>query len=84
MAHYAFINDRNYVTEVIEGRDENELPEGIVSWETYYGTLRGMTCIETSYTGAFRGKYAGIGDLWNDTEFTPPPPPPEPVDDFVA
>jgi len=35
------------------------------------------TWVQTSYNnnpieGASRGKYAGIGDLWNGTEFTSP------------
>jgi len=30
------------------------------------------TWIDTSYTGARRGKYAGIGDLWDGTTFTTP------------
>lgn len=31
------------------------------------------TWIDTSYTGARRGKYAGIGDLWDGTTFSSPP-----------
>jgi len=30
------------------------------------------TWIDTSYIGARRGKYAGIGDLWDGTTFTTP------------
>jgi len=30
------------------------------------------TWIDTSYTGARRGKYAGIGDLWDGTTFSTP------------
>jgi hypothetical protein len=28
--------------------------------------------VDTSYTGSRRGKYAGIGDLWNGVEFKSP------------
>lgn len=49
MAHYAFLDDNNVVTEVIVGRDENDLPEGISSWEDYYGAFRGQVCKRTSY-----------------------------------
>jgi hypothetical protein len=49
MAHYAFLNADNIVTEVIVGRDENDLPEGVVSWEAWYGEFRGQTCKRTSY-----------------------------------
>ncbi len=30
------------------------------------------TWIDTSYMGARRGKYAGVGDLWDGTEFKSP------------
>jgi hypothetical protein len=30
------------------------------------------TWIDTSYIGARRGKYAGVGDLWDGTEFKSP------------
>lgn len=50
MAHYAFIDENNQVQEVFAGRDEDDLIDGVESWETYYGELRGMTCFRTSYT----------------------------------
>lgn len=49
MAHYAFINDSNVVVEVIVGREEDDLPHGITSWEDYYGAIRGLKCLRTSY-----------------------------------
>jgi hypothetical protein len=49
MAHYAFLDNNNRVVQVIIGRDEDDLPEGIDSWETYYGNLKGFTCKRTSY-----------------------------------
>lgn len=49
MAHYAFIDDNNIVTEVIVGRDEDDLAEGVTSWEDYYGAFRGQRCVQTSY-----------------------------------
>ena len=60
MAHYAFLDDNNVVTEVIVGIDETELIEGIDP-ETWYGQFRGQTCIRTSYNGRIRKQYAGIG-----------------------
>lgn len=30
------------------------------------------TWIDTSYTGSRRGKYAGIGDIWDGTNFVTP------------
>lgn len=49
MAHYAFINDENIVIEMITGRDEDDLIDGVENWETYYSQLRGLTCKRTSY-----------------------------------
>jgi ribosomal protein S27AE len=59
MAHYAFL-ENNIVTEVIVGVDETELIEGLDP-ETWYGNLRGQTCLRTSYNGKIRYNYAGIG-----------------------
>ena len=64
MAHYAFLDAQNIVTEVIAGRDEFEEVDGILDWETYYGNIRNQVCKRTSYnaaTGGFRKNYAGIG-----------------------
>jgi len=86
MAHYALIDDNNIVVDVITGRDEHDLAEGVESWEDYYGNLHGMTCLRTSYntvrnshleSGApFRGNYAGIGYTYDEERdaFIPPKP----------
>jgi hypothetical protein len=60
MAHYAFLDGNNIVTEVITGIDETELIEGLDT-ETWYGNLRGQVCKRTSYNGNIRKNYAGIG-----------------------
>ena len=60
MAHYAFLDDNNIVTEVITGIDETELIEGLDT-ETWYGNFRGQKCVRTSYNGNIRYNYAGIG-----------------------
>jgi hypothetical protein len=60
MAHYAFLNENNIVTEVITGIDETELIEGLDT-ETWYGNFRGQVCKRTSYNGNIRKNYAGIG-----------------------
>lgn len=50
MAHYAFIDESGLVVEVITGRDESDLVEGIDNWETYYSTKRdGLRAVQTSY-----------------------------------
>jgi hypothetical protein len=75
MAHYAFLDNNNIVTEVIVGIDETELIEG-KDPETWYGEFRGQACKRTSYNGNIRKNYAGIGfsyDLALDA-FLPPKP----------
>jgi hypothetical protein len=64
MAHYAFLDKNNIVTEVIVGIDETELIEGLDT-ETWYGNFRGQTCKRTSYHGNIRYNYASIGDTYD-------------------
>jgi hypothetical protein len=66
MAHYAFLDENNIVTEVIVGIDETELIEGL-SPEEWYGNFRGQRCVRTSYNGNIRGIYAGIGYSYDET-----------------
>ena len=75
MAHYAFLDDNNIVTEVITGIDETELIEGLDT-ETWYGNFRGQVCKRTSYNGKIRKNYAGIGykyDATRDAFISPEP-----------
>jgi hypothetical protein len=77
MAHYAFLDENNIVTEVIVGIDETELIEGLDP-ETWYGNFRGQPCKRTSYNNNYRKQYAGIGfyfDHINDVFITPQPYP---------
>ena len=77
MAHYAFLDSNNIVTQVIVGKDEEDLAEGVTDWEVYYGDLLGQTCKRTSYNTvagvhseggtAYRGNYAGIGYSFDET-----------------
>lgn len=75
MAHYAFLDENNIVTEVIVGIDETELIEGL-SPEQWYGNFRGQRCIRTSYNGNIRKNYAGIGYTYDEQRdaFIPPKP----------
>ncbi len=77
MAHYAFLDNNNVVTEVITGVDENiiqtdtdgtQVGGNTEAWETFYGNFRGQVCKRTSYNANIRGKYAGIGDTYNAEE----------------
>lgn len=65
MAHYAFLDENNIVTEVIVGIDETELIEGLDP-ETWYGNFRGQVCKRTSYNGNIRYNYAGIGYTYDE------------------
>jgi hypothetical protein len=83
MAHYAFLDKNNIVTEVIVGKEENE--DGI-DWEQWYGNFRGQTCKRTSYNTQggkhiaggtpYRANYAGIGYTYDEQRdvFIPPKP----------
>ena len=90
MAHYAFLNMQNIVTEVIVGKDETDGP---TNWEIHYGNFREQVCKRTSYntrggihyvngepsadqSKAFRKNYAGIGYTYdaNRDAFIPPKP----------
>jgi hypothetical protein len=65
MAHYAFLDNNNIVTEVIVGIDETELIEG-KDPEIWYGEFRGQVCKRTSYNGNIRKNYAGIGYSYDE------------------
>ena len=75
MAHYAFLDDYNIVTEVIVGIDETELIDG-KDPETWYGEFREQKCVRTSYNGNIRYNYAGIGYTYDsvDDAFIAPMP----------
>ena len=76
MAHYAFLDDDNIVTEVIVGRNEDEVVDSITDWEAYYGELRSQRCLRTSYNNNIRKNYAGIGYTYDEVRdaFIPPQP----------
>jgi hypothetical protein len=81
MAHYAFLDTNNIVTEVITGKDEGEEN---TDWEVHYGNFRGQVCKRTSYNTSggthssggtpFRKNYAGIGYTYDKDRdaFIPP------------
>lgn len=71
MAHYAYLDENNVVTQVVVGKDEGE---GGVDWEEYYGAVR------TSYNThggehadggtPFRYNFAGVSYTF-DPDFGP-------------
>jgi hypothetical protein len=72
MAHYAFLDENNVVTEVIVGNNESTDTD----WEIYYGNIRGQICKRTSYNTIhgvhnnggipFRMNYAGAGYIFRE------------------
>lgn len=80
MAHYAILDENNVVIQVIVGKDESDIVDGISDWEIYYGGKR------TSYNTKggihseggvpFRKNYAGIGYTYDSQRdaFIPPKP----------
>lgn len=73
MAHYAFLDENNIVTEVITGKDETELLDGLTP-EEWYGNFRGQKCVRTSYNHRIRVRYAVIGMSYDEEldAFIPP------------
>jgi hypothetical protein len=85
MAHYAFLNENNIVTEVITGVDEEIIQTDLdgtqvggssEAWEIFYGNIRNQVCKRTSYNGNYRKNYAGIGYKYDQERdaFIPPKP----------
>jgi hypothetical protein len=95
MAHYAMLDTDNVVTQIIVGKNEYDMLNGmLMDWEQYYGGKR--TSYNTrggvhydSVTGlpsgdqskAFRKNYAGIGYTYDPQRdaFIPPKPTPDAV-----
>ena len=85
MAHYAFIDENNIVVEVITGKEENEILDGL-SPEEWYSNFRGLRCFRTSYNTIanehirggtpFRKNYASVGYTYDEDKdaFIPPKP----------
>lgn len=79
MAHYAFLDSNNIVTQVIAGNDGDE-------WEQFYSQEVDQVCKRTSYNTyggkhkfggePFRKNYAGIGYTYDAERdvFIPPKP----------
>lgn len=82
MAHYAFLDRYNVVTDVIVGCDESQE----IDYEKHYEKFRGQRCKRTSFNThggvhslggePFRKNYAGKGYMYSDMRdaFVPPRP----------
>jgi hypothetical protein len=85
MAHYAYLDENNVVVNVINGKDEDELIDGLEP-EIYYALNTPYTVKRTSYntyggvhygddgSPAFRKNYAGIGYIFDGIGFFAPKP----------
>jgi len=65
MAHYAFLDENNTVTEVIVGVDETEIINGL-SPEDWYSEFKGQRCLRTSYNNNIRKQYAAVGYSYDE------------------
>ena len=62
MAHYAILDENNIVVQVIVGKNEYDMLNGmLIDWEAYYGGKR------TSYHGNIRKNFAGIGYTYDSS-----------------
>jgi hypothetical protein len=76
MAHFAQVNDDNIVQQVIVVSNDDAPTEA--AGKAFIASI-GLDgeWVQTSYNnnpieGQDRGKYAGIGDLWDGEQFTSP------------
>lgn len=71
MAHWAEIDNDNQVIRVVVG-DNDENDEG---YQWIVENLGG-TWLKTSYNGSIRGRFAGVGYIYDENldEFLPPKP----------
>lgn len=72
MAHFAEIDEYGYVKRVIvvaneDTADENGNEDEAIG-AAFCNNIFGGRWVQTSYNGNFRGKYAGIGDYYDEQE----------------
>lgn len=66
MGHFAILDEHNIVVQVITGRNEDEVVDGISDWEAHYSEVTGLTAVRTSYNNNIRKQYAGIGFTYDE------------------
>ena len=62
MSHFAELDENNIVIRVLVG--DNDMPNEGYDW--FVETLGGRW-VQTSYNGNFRGCFAGVGFVYNET-----------------
>ena len=88
MAHFAQVDDSNTVlrVDVVNNQQVDDLPfpDSEPVGQAYLATLNlPGKWLQTSYSGAFRGRFAGIGYVYDDQadQFIDPRPPGPPIED---
>jgi hypothetical protein len=73
VAHWAELDENNVVLRVTVG--DNNDPAGDEGYQWLIDNLGGRW-VQTSYNANFRGKFAGIGDTYDEVNdvFVPPAP----------
>jgi hypothetical protein len=73
MAHFARLDENNIVTEVIvvdlTALETPENEQRGLEWLRDFDTLRGLTparWVQTSYNNNIRGRYAGVGMVYDE------------------
>jgi Sec7-like guanine-nucleotide exchange factor len=69
MAHFAELNEHNIVTRIIVINNLELIDNGVESEEkglAFCNSHYGGKWVQTSYNSNFRGKYAEIGDTFNN------------------
>jgi hypothetical protein len=82
MAHYAYLDENNIVTQVIVGRNEDDIVldenGNPYDWEVYYGAKKTsyntINGVHLNGGTPFRKNYAGIGFTYDESRdaFIPP------------
>ena len=65
MGNFALLNEDNVVVNIITGRNEDEVVDGISDWEAHYSEVTGFTAVRTSFNSNFRNEYARIGGTYD-------------------
>jgi hypothetical protein len=80
MAYFAHVDDGGTVVEVISINNgvihepTLSFPDTEPHGQKFISEVLGLggLWVQTSYNNNFRGKYAGIGDIWDGTNFVTP------------
>jgi hypothetical protein len=77
MAHFAQVENNKVVNVVVVANEDMLNIDGNESEEigiAFLNNIIASNWIQTSYNATFRGKFAGIGDTWDGTNFVAPEP----------